>query len=60
MSWHRHRVHPEIWKALAASGTSLPANSSALRELAAFRADKKRYVSMRPIFSPVHEPEPWK
>jgi hypothetical protein len=60
MSWHRHRVHPEIWKALAASGRSLSTNSSAVRELAAFRADKKRYLSMRPIFSPIDEPEPWK
>lgn len=60
MSWHRHRVHPEIWKALAASGTSLSADSTALRELAAFRADKRHYLSIRPIFSPVDEPEPWK
>lgn len=60
MLWHRHRVHPEIWKALAAAKTSLSNDSLALRELEAFRADKKRYRSMRPIFSAVHEPEPWK
>jgi len=60
MLWHRHRVHPELWKALDAAKNSLGADSLALRELGAFRTDKKRYASMRPIFSPVDEPEPWK
>lgn len=60
MLWHRHRVHPELWKALAAAKTSLETDSIALRELEAFRAGEKRYASMRPIFSPVDEPEPWK
>jgi len=60
MLWHRHRVHPEIWKALAAARTSLGTHTLALRELEAFRADKKRYLSMRPIFSPVDVPEPWR
>jgi hypothetical protein len=60
MLWHRHRVHPQIWKSLAAAKTALAPDSIALRELASFRADKKRYLSIRPIFSPVDEPEPWK
>jgi hypothetical protein len=60
MLWHRHRVHPEIWKSLAAAETSMARHSVALRELDSFRADKKRYSSMRPKFSPVAEPEPWK
>ena len=60
MLWHRHRVHPEIWKSLAAAKTALPAGSTALKELDLFRAGRKRYKSMRPIFSPVDEPEPWK
>jgi hypothetical protein len=60
MLWHRHRVHPEIWKSLAAAETSMPRRCVALRELDSFRADKKRYSSMRPKFSPVGEPEPWK
>lgn len=60
MRWHRHRVHPELWKALAASKTSLAEGSLALRELESFHADRKRYSSMRPAFSPVHETEPWK
>ena len=60
MLWHRHRVHPELWKSLGASKTSLAANSVALRELASFEADRKRYLAMRPEFSAVDEPEPWK
>ena len=60
MLWHRHRVHPQIWKSLAAGKTALAPDSIALRELASFRADKRLYLSRRPIFSPVDEPEPWK
>jgi len=60
MLWHRHRVHPELWKSLAASKTSLAANPIARRELESFEADRKRYLSMRPAFSPIDEPEPWK
>jgi len=60
MLWHRHRVHPELWKSLAASKTSLAANPIARRELESFEADRKRYLSIRPAFSPVDEPEPWK
>jgi len=60
MLWHRHRVHPELWKALAAAKETLGTDSLALRELEAYRADKKRYSAMRPIFSPIDEPEPWK
>jgi hypothetical protein len=60
MLWHRHRVHPEIWKALAASKHSLGRSSSAMRELEAFLADKKRLLAMRPEFSQIGEREPWK
>ena len=60
MEWHRHRVHPELWKALGAAKRFLPADSPAWKELQAFRAGKKRYLSLRPAFSPIDEPEPWK
>jgi len=60
MLWHRHRVHPELWKALAAAKKSLSPDSLALKELETFEADRKRYASMRPCFSPIDEPEPWK
>lgn len=60
MQWHRHRVHPQIWKSLAATKTRAARGSIAMRELDAFRADKKHYLSMRPAFSPIDEPEPWK
>lgn len=60
MLWHRHRIHPELWKALGASKTAVKADSLALKELEALRADKKHYLSRRPAFSPIDEPEPWK
>jgi hypothetical protein len=60
MLWHRHRIHPELWRALAAKKNSVRSNSLALKELEAFRADKKHYVAMRPIFSPLNDREPWK
>ena len=60
MEWHRHRVHPDLWKALGAAKRFLPADSPAWKELQAFRAGKKRYLSLRPAFSPIDEPEPWK
>jgi hypothetical protein len=60
MLWHRHRIHPELWRALAAKKNSVRSNSLALKELEAFRADEKHYVAMRPIFSPLNDREPWK
>ncbi|MDQ6801050.1 MAG: hypothetical protein M3041_09460 [Acidobacteriota bacterium] len=60
MLWHRHRIHPELWRALAAGKNSFRSNSMALKELEAFRVDEKHYASMRPIFSPVNDREPWK
>ncbi|MEO8036274.1 MAG: hypothetical protein ABI837_17695 [Acidobacteriota bacterium] len=60
MEWHRHRIHPQLWKALEAGKPLLSKKSPALKELAAWRADRKRYASRRPIFSPVDEPDPWK
>ena len=60
MLWHRHRVHPELWKALAAGKASLRRGSLASTELAAFRAERRRYLSLRPEFSPIGEKEPWK
>jgi hypothetical protein len=60
MLWHRHRVHPQIWKSLAAAKRSVASGSVALKELDAFHARKKHYLSMRPGFSPINEPRPWK
>lgn len=60
MLWHRHRVHPELWRALAAKRNSVRSNALALKELEAFHADKKHYASLRPIFSPINDREPWK
>ena len=60
MLWHRHRVHPELWKALSAPKASLAGDSPALKELEAFREDEKTYLARRPAFSPLDDREPWK
>ena len=58
MEWHRHRVHPVIWKAL--EGCRLRASDPVARELAAFRRGRATYLARRPVFSqdPRNRP-PW-
>jgi hypothetical protein len=58
MEWHRHRVHPELWKALEATRSELR-GSPLKRELAAFLARREMYLSRRPVFSHVEMPVPW-
>jgi hypothetical protein len=56
MEWHRHRIHPALWKALDGQAR-LGAHDPAARELAAWKERRKDYLARRPIFSPV-DPEP--
>jgi hypothetical protein len=60
MEWHRHRVHPALWKALAARRAELPASGPIRRELERFEADARRYLARRPAFSQAGLPPPWK
>jgi hypothetical protein len=57
MEWHRHRVHPFLWQALA--GAKLKASDPVARELRAFEARKDEYLARRPIFSQTGRPAPW-
>ena len=59
MEWHRHRVHPELWKALEATRGELKRSSPLRRELAAFQARRDIYLSRRPVFSHVEMAQPW-
>ncbi|HXI14318.1 MAG TPA: hypothetical protein VNM92_17000 [Thermoanaerobaculia bacterium] len=59
MEWHRHRFHPEIWKALRLKKNHLAANPVVMRELNAYEANRETYQSRRPIFSPADIPKPW-
>ncbi|MFO0572508.1 MAG: hypothetical protein U1A78_00775 [Polyangia bacterium] len=63
MHWHRHRIHPLLWQALEAEGTSSHAERDvALRELRLFRQDEALYLSRRVPWSLLpekDEPAPW-
>lgn len=57
MEWHRHRVHPFLWEALAAA--KLKDGDPAIRELRAFEAKRDEYLARRPIFSQTGTKAPW-
>jgi hypothetical protein len=57
MEWHRHRIHPLLWQALAdaPSGDGIdPVN----RELTAWQAEHERYLARRPVWSQVRDARP--
>jgi hypothetical protein len=47
MEWHRHRIHPLLWKALEANGAS----KSVRRELSKWRESRGKYLGRRPLWS---------
>jgi hypothetical protein len=57
MEWHRHRIHPELWKAL--EGDTPQAGDVAGKELAAWQRQKEVYLARRPIFSQAGLTPPW-
>ncbi len=59
MEWHRHRIHPELWKALDAVRGQLKPNDPARREFEAWEAKKDEHLKRRPIFSHVDLKAPW-
>lgn len=58
MEWHRHRIHPVLWKALE-EDKSLKTGDSVRRELDAFGANRKKYLERRPDFSQIRLKRPW-
>jgi len=58
MEWHRHRIHPALWKALEDTSAK-PAKDPASKELKAWQAKKEEYLARRPIFSQVDKQAPW-
>ena len=47
MEWHRHRIHPLLWKALEADGAS----KTVRRELTHWQENRGKYLARRPIWS---------
>lgn len=58
MEPHRHRIHPLLWDALAASPGGRKGDPAS-RELAAWRAGKAGYLARRPAWSQLGDPAPW-
>lgn len=58
MAAHRHRIHPCLWKALAADPGALDAITQ--RELAQFDVNRKALLAKRPMWSPTDARAPWK
>jgi hypothetical protein len=59
MEWHRHRVHPLLWKVLQRARASLGAEDPVRRELLAFEANSERYLARRPVWSATVTRAPW-
>ena len=59
MEWHRHRIHPVLWKALEEGKSIFKPDDSVQRELRAFRANRKKYLDRRPVFSQIRLKRPW-
>lgn len=59
MEWHRHRIHPALWRAL--DGARTPISAVARAELKAWQAKEKQYRKRRPVFSQSRKNRPpWK
>lgn len=58
MEWHRHRIHPVLWNALEKTEKGTKADP-VREELEAWKENQKKYLSRRPVFSPVGDPPPW-
>lgn len=59
MEWHRHRVHPELWKALVAGGREWGLGDPVRRELEKWQEHRKLYLERRPVFSQSGLRPPW-
>jgi hypothetical protein len=57
MEWHRHRIHPVLWKALNSVG--LKAKDPVRRELKLWKERKDKYLARRPCFSQAGLEPPW-
>ena len=57
MEWHRHRIHPLLWEALA--GARLPTQDPVARELRVFEAGRETYLARRPAWSQTGARPPW-
>ena len=60
MEWHRHRILPILWDFLDRPEAGLKPGDPVRRELEAWKADRNKYLSMRPVYSLLPIEPPWK
>lgn len=58
MEWHRHRIHPQLWKALEAPGTN--SHDRVQRERNAWLSRERHYRARRPRWSQLKDTPPWR
>ena len=60
MAAHRHRIHPCLWKALAAVPDAIERDTALKHELRSFQENRKALLARRPMWSPTGARAPWK
>lgn len=60
MEPHRHRIHPQLWRALEDEPGALDVDAAVRSEHTSWQLREKEYLARRPIWSPLGTPPPWK
>lgn len=60
MEAHRHRIHPVLWRTLERERGVLDQHADVRAEWDAWRADRKKYLARRPVWSVTNARAPWK
>lgn len=59
MEWHRHRVHPHLWRALELEPGVLGTRDRVRDELRRWQVNQAIYLARRPVYSITGVPAPW-
>lgn len=59
MEWHRHRIHPAIWRALIEAPEVLGDKDDVAEELRLWRENRDLYLARRPVYSVAGFESPW-
>lgn len=59
MEWHRHRIHPVLWRAIEEAEKEMKADDPVRREWEAWKAAREELLARRPVFSHVDLRPPW-
>jgi len=59
MEWHRHRVHPLIWKALQEGPGVFSKRDPVREELQRWQESQEKYLARRPVYSVTGMKAPW-